>query len=76
MAKHIVTGPAAVLTLRGRQGDQYLYTGAIVPENVYTADSVKNAVEAGLLTEVVEEVAEATVEVITAVAPAAEKPKK
>lgn len=57
MAKYAVTGAAAVLTLRGHQGDVYLYTGAVVPENVYLAESVKNALDAGLLTEVAEEAA-------------------
>lgn len=59
MTTYIVSGAAAVLKVRGGEGgERYLYKNALVPKDVYLVESVKNALDAGLLTEVEEVAAE------------------
>lgn len=48
---HVVVGGAAVLKARSGSSD-YLYRGALVDSDAYTADSIDHGVSVGLLAEV------------------------
>ena len=45
---HTVTGAAVVLATKDK-AERYLYRGALVPDGVFTEDSIKHAISVGLI---------------------------
>ena len=48
---HTVTGAAVVLRTKDK-AERYLYRGAVIPDGVFTEDSIKHAISVGLIEKV------------------------